>query len=330
MLRISLMYVRLWLIMVLLVLVSVSTQVGVLAQEYPSKPIRWIVPYPPGGTSDFLARLIGQKLTEAWRQPVVVDNRSGAAGNIGTDAAAKAAADGYTMLLVTNTFAINPSIYPKLPFDSEKDFAPVTMLLWQPYILVTHPSLGTKSVRQLIDLARASPGKVNYGSGGVGTAGQISMELFLTMAGVKMTHVPYRGMGPAILALIQGEVYLMFAASAVVTPYLKQGKLRALGVSGRTRSAALPEVPTISEAGVTGYEEGNWQGLLVPSQTPPSIVTKLNQEVVRILRTAEITEQLRRIGADVIANTSDEFAAVIRADLKKYADLVRAAGIRLD
>lgn len=330
MLRTSLMYVRLWLIMVLLALVSVSTQVGVLAQEYPSKPIRWIVPYPPGGTSDFVARLIGQKLTEAWRQPVVVDNRSGAAGNIGTDAAAKAAADGYTMLIVTNTFAINPSIYLKLPFDSEKDFAPVTMLLRQPYILVAHPSLGTTSVRQLIDLARASPGKVDYGSGGVGTAGQISMELFLTMAGVKMTHVPYRGMGPAILALIQGEVYLMFAASAVVTPYLKQGKLRALGVSGRTRSAALPEVPTISEAGVTGYEEGNWQGLLVPSQTPPPIVTKLNQEVVRILRTAEITEQLRRIGADVIANTSDEFAAVIRSDLKKYADLVRAAGIRLD
>jgi len=326
--RIGRSYPYLWLLMMFLA--GASMPAAVLAQEYPTKPIRWIIPYPPGGTSEFLARLIGQKLTDAWGQTVVIDTRGGANGNIGTETAAKAAADGYTMLLVASTFTMNPAVYPKLPFDSEKDFAPVTTILWQPYFLAVHPSVPASSVKQLVDLARAKPGALNYASGGSGNANHIAAELFATMAGVKLTHVPYRGMGPGILALLGGEVQLMFASSVAIQPHLKSGRIRVLGVTSRERIATMPDVPTVSEAGVTGYVEGNWQGVLVPSRTPRPIITKLNRELVRILTTTDVNAQILLTGSDVIANTPEELAAMIRADLKKYADLVKTVGIRVD
>jgi tripartite-type tricarboxylate transporter receptor subunit TctC len=300
----------------------------VLAQEYPSKPIRWIIPYPPGGTSDVIARLIGQKLTDAWKQIVVIDNRTGANGNIGTEVAAKAAPDGYTMLLVGSTFAMNPAVFPNLPFDSERDFAAVTTLLWLPYVLSVHPSLPVTTVRQLIDLARAKPGEINYGAGG--SPSRIAIELFATMAKVKLTHVPYRGMGFAIPALLGGEVKLMFVPSVPILPHLKSGRVRVIGVTGRERIAALPDVPTVSEAGVAGYVEGSWQMLLVPSRTPRPIISKLNQEIARILKTPDVSAQILLTGSDIIANTPAESAAMLRTDLKKYGDLIKTLDIRVD
>src|SRR5688572_24266424 len=300
------------------------------AQEYPVKPIRWIIPYPTGGTSDFLARIIGQKLTEAWKQPILVDNRSGANGNIGTDAAAKAAGDGYTMLLVASTFTMNPSVYPNLPFDTEKDFAPVTTILWQPYLLSVHPSLPVKSVKELVALARSRPGAIDYGSGGVGNATHIAGERFASMAGVKLNHVPYRGVGPSITALLAGEVQVLYASSVAVQPYIKSGRMRVLAVTGSKRIAQMPDVPTVSEAGLPGYVEGNWQAVLVPAKTPRAIVDRLNQELVRVIKLPDISAQIRQVGADVIASTPDEAAALVRNDLKKYAEVIKRLNIKVE
>jgi tripartite-type tricarboxylate transporter receptor subunit TctC len=292
--------------------------------------VRWIVPYAPGGSSDILARLIGQKLAESWGRTVIVDNRPGAAGNIGTEAAARAAPDGYTMLLVASTFAMNPSVYPKLAFDTVNDFAPVTLIMWQPFILSVHPSLPVASVRQLIALARQRPGELNFSSGGSGTSGHIAAALFALMGNVKLTHVPYRSMGPAITALLTGEVQLSFNTSIAVMPYATMGKLRPLGVTGATRISALPAVPTIAEAGVPGYEEGAWQGVLVPAATPRALVARLNQDLVRTIKARETSDRIADVGAYVVANTPEEFAAAIKADIRKYAKLVAAAGIRAD
>ena len=214
------------------------------AQEYPAKPIRWIIPYPTGGTSDFLARLIGQKLTEAWKQPVLVDNRSGANGNIGTEAAARAPADGYTLLLVASTFTMNPAVYPNLPFDTEKDFAGVTTILWQPYLLSVHPSLPVKSVKELVALANSRPGAIDYGSGGVGNATHIAGERFATMAGVKLNHVPYRGVGPSITALLPGEVQVVRVVGRGAALRRERPHAGARG-DGEKRIAQMPEVPTV-------------------------------------------------------------------------------------
>ncbi len=297
---------------------------------YPSKPIRWIVPYPTGGTSDFLARLIGQRLSEAWGQPVLVDNRSGANGNIGTEVAARAAPDGYTLLLVASTFTMNPAVYPKLPFDSARDFAPVTTLLWQPYVLSVHPSLPVASVKQLLEHARAKPGDITYSSGGNGNATHIAGELFASMAKVSFTHVPYRGVGPAIQALLAGEVKLSWASSVAVRPHLTSGKLRVLAVTGRKRIAALPDVPTVSESGLPDYVEGNWQMVLVPARTPTPVVDRLNAELVRILRTPELTASIQQTGSDVMANSPAESAELLRTDMKRYGQLIQALGIRAD
>ena len=311
-------------------LLGVAAPISGVAQEYPSKPIRWIIPYPTGGTSDFLARLIGQKLTEAWKQSVLIDNRSGANGNIGTELAAKSLPDGYTLLLVASTFTMNPAVYSNLAFDTEKDFAPVTTILWQPYLLSVHPSLPVTTVKELISLARARPGAIDYGSGGVGNATHIAGERFASMAGVKLNHVPYRGVGPSITALLSGEVQLLYASSVAVQPFIKSGRMKILAVTGVKRIAQMPEVPTVSEAGVPGYVEGNWQAVLVPSKTPRPVVSRLNQELVRIVKTPEISAQILQVGADVIASTPDETGALIRNDLKKYADVVKRLNIRAE
>ena len=301
-----------------------------VAQEYPVKPIRWIIPYPTGGTSDFRARIIGQKLTESWKQPILVDNRTGANGNIGTEAAAKAAPDGYTMILVASTFTMNPAVYPNLPFDSERDFAPVTTILWQPYLLSVHPTLPVKTVKELVALAKSRPNAIDYGSGGVGNATHIAGERFDSLAGVKLNHVPYRGVGPAITALLAGEVQVMYASSVAVQPYVKSGRMRVLAVTGEKRIAQLPNVPTVQEAGVPGYVEGNWQAVLVPAKTPRPIVNRLSQELVRIIKTPEISAQIVQVGADVIANTPEETAALIQTDLKKYAAVIKRLNIKPD
>ena len=303
---------------------------GTHAQEYPAKPIRWIIPYPTGGTSDFLARLIGQKITEAWKQPILVDNRSGANGNIGTDAAAKAPGDGYTILLVASTFTMNPWVYPNLTFDTERDFAAVTTILWQPYLLSVHPSLPVRTVKELIALARSRPGAIDYGSGGVGNATHIAGERFASMANVKLNHVPYRGVGPSITALLGGEVQVLYASSVAVQPYIKSGRMRVLAVTGAKRVAQLPNVPTVSESGVPGYVEGNWQAVLAPAKTPQAVITRLNQELVRIIRTPEITAQILQVGADVIANSPEDTGALIRTDLKKYAEVVKRLNIKME
>ncbi|HEV7392479.1 MAG TPA: tripartite tricarboxylate transporter substrate binding protein [Burkholderiales bacterium] len=301
-----------------------------LAQDYPTKPLRCIVPYSAGGSSDFVARLLAQKLTDAWGQQVLVENRPGAAGNIGAETVVRAPPDGYTMLLVSSTFATNPSLYPKLAFDSVKDFAAVTMVLWQPFILSAHPSLPVASVTQLIVLAKARPGELNFSTGGNGTSGHIAAELFMTMAGIRMAHVPYRSMAPAITALLTGEVHINFNSPLSALEYMKAGKVKALAVTGRQRLGSMPNIPTVSESGVPGFEEGNWQGVLLPTATPRAIVVKLNQEIVRIANSREVSERVRNMGADLIANTPEEFAATIRSDIAKYAAVVKAARIRAE
>jgi tripartite-type tricarboxylate transporter receptor subunit TctC len=225
---------------------------------------------------------------------------------------------------------MNPAVYPNLPFNSEKDFAAVTTLLWQPYLLAVHPSLPVSTVKQLVELARAKPGEITYGSGGSGNATHIAAELFASMARIKLTHVPYRGVGPAILALLAGEVKLMWASSVPMQPHLKSGRIRVLGVTGRERIASMPDIPTIAQSGVPGYVEGNWQMVLVPAGTPRPIINKLSQEIVRILKTPDVTAQILLTGSDLIANTPAESTALVKTDLKRYGDLIKALDIRAD
>jgi len=300
------------------------------AQEFPTKPVRWIIPYPTGGTSDFLSRLMGAKLTEWWKQTSIIDNRVGANGNIGAEIASKSPPDGYTLLFVASTITMNQTAYPSLTFDVERDFAPVATVLWQSYILAVHPSVPAHSVKQLVALAKAKPGALDYSSGGPANANHIAAELFAKMAGVKLNHVPYKGMGPGISALLAGEVHMTFASLTAVNPHLRSGRMRALGVTATKRNPVLPDVPTVAEAGVPGFEEGNWQGILVPSKTPQAIIAKLNQDITRVVKSPELTEQITKIGADIVLTTPDQFGAMIRTDVKKYAELIKSLGLRLD
>jgi tripartite-type tricarboxylate transporter receptor subunit TctC len=301
------------------------------AQNFPAKPVRVITPFTAGSAIDTLARVLGQKLGDTWGQQVVIDNRIGANGIIGTEAAAKAAPDGYTVYLGNiSTLAVNPHLYLKLPYEALRDFAPVTLAATIPVVLVVHPSLPVKSVKELIALARSRPGALDYGSGGVGNATHIASERFASMAGVKLNHVPYRGVGPAIAALLQGEVQILFASSVAVQPYIKSGRMRVLAVTGDKRIAQMSDVPTVSEAGVPGFIEGNWQAVLVPAKTPRPIINRLNQELVRIIRTPEIAAQIRQVGAEVIANSPDETGALIRTDLKKYAEVIKKLDIKME
>jgi tripartite-type tricarboxylate transporter receptor subunit TctC len=301
-----------------------------VAQDYPAKAIHWIVPYPPGGTSDFVARLMGQKLTEAWKQPVVIDNRGGANGNIGTEMAAKAAPDGYTLLLVANSLAINQSVYTNLTFDAVKDFAPVSAVLEQPNVLAVHPSLPAKSVKEFIALGRSKPGELNYASAGAGNNNHLAAELFARMAGIKVTHVPYKGMSLGIAALLMGEVHFTFATLVSVAPHLQSQRIRVLAVTSAERVSSMPSLPTVAEAGVPGYEATSWVGVLVPAKTPQAIVAKLHREIARILTAPEVSEQIARSGAEILASTPEKFAQIIRDDIKRYSELTKAIGIRLN
>jgi tripartite-type tricarboxylate transporter receptor subunit TctC len=301
------------------------------ADAYPTKLIRMIVPFPAGGTTDILARSVGQKLGEALGQQVIIDNRPGAGGNIGSDMVAKAAPDGYTLLMGTvGTHAINPSLYPKMPYDHVKDFAPIALVAGVPNVLVVNPSVEAKSMQELIALAKAKPGQLSFASSGNGTSIHLSAELFKTMAGVDMLHVPYKGSAPALTDLIGGQVNLMFDNLTSSLSYIKAGKLRALAVTSSKRSPALPDVPTIAEAGLPGFEASSWFGVFAPAGTPPEIIARLNKEIVKALSSAELKERLAGQGAEAVGDSPEQFAAHIKSETAKWAKVVKASGATVD
>jgi tripartite-type tricarboxylate transporter receptor subunit TctC len=300
------------------------------AQNYPTRTIRFIVPYVPGGGVDFVGRAVAQKLSETIGQQVVVDNRPGGGTNIGSELVARAAPDGYTLLVGGVPNSVNMSLYKKLPYDTVRDFAPVTRISTAPNILAIHPSVPVKTVKELIAMAKSKRGELTYASAGIGSSNHLSGELFRVMAGIEMTHVAYKGGGAAITDLISGQVSMYFGTTPSTLPHVKSGRLRALGLTGAKRSPAAPDIPTISEAGLPGYEQSAWHGLLAPANTPAAIVTRLNTEVVRALRSPDVAERFATQGVDIVASTPEEFAAFIRQDVAKYAKLVKAANIRID
>ncbi len=300
------------------------------AQAYPGKSIRLIVPFAPGGSNDIMARLIGQKLTESIGQQVVVDNRGGASGIIGTDIAAKAPPDGYTLLMMSLTIAVNPSLHSRLPYDTRRDLTPVTLVAAAPLMLVVSPSLPAKSVQELIAYAKANPGKLNFGSGGPGTTPHLAGEMFKMMAGVQMTHIPYKGGGPALADLVGGQIQLMLENIPSTLPFAKSGKLRALAVSGLRRSALVPDLPTLDEAGLKGYEIVGWNGLFVPAGTPQPIVTRLHQETVKALAQRDMQERLAALGAEGVGSSPQSFRAFLETEIAKWARVVKTAGLKVE
>ena len=297
---------------------------------YPSKSIRLIVPFAPGGSNDIMARITGQKLSESLGQPVVVDNRAGASGIVGTDIAAKAPPDGYTVLMMSLTFAVNPSLFKKLPYDTQKDLTPVTLVAFAPLMLVVHPSIPAKTVQDFIGYAKANPGKLNFGSGGPGTTPHLAGEMLKMMARVQMTHVPYKGGGPALTDLMGGQIQLMLENIPSTLPLAKSGKLRALAVSGLRRSPLAPELPTLDEAGLKGYEIVGWNGLFVPSGTPHNIVAHLHAETAKALAQPEVKERLATLGAEGVGSSPEEFRAFVKAEITKWARVVKEAGLKVE
>jgi len=299
--------------------------------NYPVKPIRMVVPFPPGGATDIMARGVAQRLTEVWGQPVVVDNRPGAGGNIGSELVAKAAPDGYTLEMGTvGTHAINPSLYSKMPYDHVKDFVPVILVAGVPNVLVVNPSVPANSMQELIAYAKANPDKLNFASSGSGTSIHLSGELFKVMAGVQMRHVPYKGSAPALQDLLGGQVQLMFDNLPPSLPQIKAGKLRALAVTTAVRAPALPDVPTIAESGLPGFEASSWFGVLAPAGTPPAIVTKLNAEIAKWLATPEAKEKMLAVGASIAGGTPEDFARHIATETAKWAKVVQESGAKVD
>ena len=296
------------------------------AQSYPSGPLRVIVPFPPGGGTDILSRLVAQKLNESWGQPVIVENRGGANGTIGSALAATATPNGHTMLMVPSGFAVNPSLY-KLPFDTLRDFTPVTQLASNPSVVAVNNAFPVKTVKELIAYLKARPDQVNYASSGNGSPPHMMTELFKLMTGTRMTHVPYKGGGPATTAVVGGEVPVYIMAPAQASPHLKSGRLRALAVTSEKRDSAFPDLPTLAEAGVPGYAMTNWYGLLVPAGTPRAAVTRLHEEVVRVVNLPELRERLAREGSTVVGSTPAQFAKFLREEIAKAAKVVKTAGI---
>jgi tripartite-type tricarboxylate transporter receptor subunit TctC len=301
------------------------------AQTFPTKPVRLVVPFPPGGPLDAVGRGIADKLTQMWGQPVVVDNKPGAGGNIGADLVAKAPPDGYTVVMgALSTHAVNPSLFATMPYDAVKDFAPITLVAITPNVLVVNPSLPVNSVKDLIAYAKANPGKLSFGSGSNGSAGHLAGELFKVDTGADMVHVPYKGGAPAMQALLAGDTQLMFDNLANSMPQVKAGKLKALAVTTSQRSKLVPDLPTMAEAGVPGFDISTWFGLLAPAGTPPSIIAKWNADVTQILESPEMRERLTAQGAEAAATTPQQFGAFIAAELAKYARIVKASGAKVD
>ena len=300
------------------------------AQDYPTRTVRFIVPYVPGGGVDFVGRTLAQKLSDSWGQPVIVDNRPGGGTNIGSELVARAAPDGYTLLIggVPNT--VNVTLYPKLSYDLIRDFAPVILLDTAPNVLAVHPLVPAKSVRELIALAKAHRGALTYASAGIGSSNHLSGELFRTMAQIEIVHIPYKGGGAAVTDLLGGHVTMYFGTTPSTMPHVRSGKLRALGVTTAKRTRAAPDVPTIAESGLPGYEQSAWHGLLAPAATPQTIIATLHAEVLRVLRSQDVTDRFAVQGIEVIGSLPAEFAVFIKQDIAKYEKLVKTAGIRID
>ncbi|MGH8666797.1 MAG: Bug family tripartite tricarboxylate transporter substrate binding protein [Burkholderiales bacterium] len=309
-------------------LVVLAAGIGAHAAEYPVKPTRLIVPFSPGGSNDIMARIAAQNFTAGLGQQVIVDNRPGASGIVGTELAAKAPPDGYTLLMMSLTFTVNPSLYRKLPYDTLKDFIPVSLIASAPLMLVVNPALPVKSVKELIDYAKANPGKLNFGSGGRGTTPHLAGEMLKAMAGLQMTHVPYKGGGPALADLVGGQIQLMLENIPSTLPFVKAGKLRALAVSGKKRSPLVPDLPTLDEAGLKGYEIVGWNGLFFPAGTPPAIVKTIHAQTVKMLAQPDVKERLATLGAEPVGNSPAEFAAFVRAEIAKWARIVKQAGLK--
>ena len=306
----------------------------VLAQSdtnYPSKPIRMIVPSAPGSGPDIMARAIGQKLTEALGQAIVIDDKPGAGGIIGSEAAAKAPPDGYTLIMSNaGAHTVNPGLYAKLPYDPVKDFAPVTLVALAPNILIVHPTLPVRNVKDLIALATAKPGELTFGSGGNGSTAHLSGEMFKTMAGINIVHIPFKGSPAAVIGVIAGQIALAIPNIPPALPHVRSGKLKALAVTTAKRAAGVPDLPTVAEAGLPGYEATAWFGVLAPAATPPQIIARLNAAIVKIAHAREMQERLTAEGADAVGNTPEQFAQIIKSDIAKWAKVIKASGARAD
>jgi len=311
-------------------LIAVVVFSNATAQTYPAKPVRMIVPWAPGGTTDILGRVIAQKMSEKWGQPVVVENRGGAAGNIGTEVAARSAADGYTLLIGTmSSHAMNQFLYEKMSFDPVADLAPISLVANVATVLVVHPSLPVNSVNDLVALARAKPGQLNFASGGIASFNQLCAELLKMSAKIDIVHVPYKGGGPAVTDLVGGKVDLLFTGAPVTMPHIKAGRLKVLAVTDSQRSVALPDTPTMGES-LTGYEFNNWYGIMAPAGTPRPIISLLNAEVHRILALTDVRERFSGLGADPTPSTPEKFAAVMKADADKWGGIIKQVGVRAE
>ena len=298
------------------------------AQSWPSRPVRVVVPYPPGGANDIVARALQPQVAAALGQPITIENRGGGATQIGTEAVARAAPDGYTFLLTNIALGANPSLFAKLPYDTTKDLAPITLISTVPLVLVVHPSVAAQNVAEFIALAKAKPGTLNYASAGNGSANHLSMEMFCASAGLDVVHVPYKGFGPALTDLLAGRVSSAFASTLAALPHVRAGKLRTLGISSARRSAVAPEVPTIAESGLPGFDVMEWQMLLAPAGTPPEILERMQREVVAALQANEVRARLTELGATPVGGSAAEAQAFLRAELARWADLARRAGIK--
>jgi tripartite-type tricarboxylate transporter receptor subunit TctC len=304
---------------------------GPAAQTYPVKPVRLVIPYPPGGGSDTIGRPLAQKIAEGLGQQVVVENRGGANGNIGMEAVARSAPDGYTLVFALSAqLAINPGLYQKLPYDPLKDFAPITLLGEGGYILVVHPSLPAKSLKELLALARSRPGQIAYSSSGNGSGGHLAIELLNSMAGIRMLHVPYKGGGPALMDLIAGQVQVLFATQLASWPHIQSGRIRALATSMAKRPASVPDLPTVSEAGLPGYDSGVWYAVLAPAGTPRDIVMRINAEVLRALKQPDYRSLLVNNTIEPIGSPPERLTQYIRSELAKWAKVIKAANVRID
>lgn len=301
------------------------------AANFPNKPVRFIAPFPPGGSTDLLARLVAQKLTESWGQQVVVENRGGAAGTIGVELAARAAPDGYTIVMGhVGTFGVNPTLYPKLSYDAVRDFAPITVLATVPNGMAVHPSLPVKTARDFVALARARPGELLYASGGSGSASHLAGEYLKLLTKINMVHVPYKGTAPAMISMISGETTMTITGMVALGPHIKSSRLKLLGVATLKRLTIMPDVPTLNESGVPGYDANQWYGVLAPAATPRDIVAKLHADIVKVLARTDVKERLAADGAEAVANTPEQFAAHIKAEIAQWAPVVKASGAKPD
>ena len=314
----------------MLLLIALTGAVTAHAQQFPSKPVRIIVPFAPGGATDSVMRMVAPKLSEGLGQSVVVENRAGGATTIGMDTVAKSPPDGHTLGVANLSYAVNPVLLSKMPYNTERDFAPVALIASVPFVMAVHPSVPAKSIRELVALAKARPGALNYSSSGNGSATQMATELFAFISGVKLVHVPFTGGGPALVSALSGEVSIYCASIPAMAPHFKSGRLRPLAITSAQRDPAMPELPTMVEAGVPGYEAREWTGIVVPAATPKAVVTRLNQELVKTMSAPDLSKRLAAVGAHPVTSTPEEFAAHVQKELAVWSKVIKAANIRIE